>query len=614
MPITEMNLSMISRRRLRRYAGATGAVVVFLLLVLGALVGTGVLAQPSVDGVESEWGAVTGTTTEIRTTATVTNPNPVGVPGVVDVAYTARLNDVVLARGEKRGVGFDPGTNRLRLATQMENTKIADWWVSHVNEGERSQLRVQATVSGPGFSRNVPAQQSRIETDLLGGFATEGARTVEFRGDPFLTVSDQRATWGTANETVTPLEFTSTVENVHGYPVTLDGVEYVVEMNDVTLADDRQLSGLEVAPGETGTLAVSMGLDSAKMADWWANHVEDSERSTLVVRLYGLVERDGEYERVPIRIYERSLTLETDVLGSGATSVRAADSPDRAVTFASPEVEDATRTWGSVDDESTQVLTALELNNTNRDSQINDLLALELTQQTTINGVLVGTGAQRTSPIETGKTRIDLTSSMNNSKVPAWWARHLNQGESSTVVTTPSAQADLGFSRFDVPVDNRTSTFETAMLAGMRDAESEPVTVDGEDALVVRPEAVAWGTATPERAPIDVNATLESEQPTEVTVTEIRYRVALNDVVLANRTVPEQYSVPPGETTAVGFTMRLDNSRMDEWWVTHVRRGESTTVSVDVTATIETREGTETVRLDSLSQNSTTSTDVLGSE
>ncbi|WP_436927174.1 LEA type 2 family protein [Halosimplex amylolyticum] len=605
---------MISRARLRRIAAAALGVFLVLVVCIAALAGTGVLAAPTVGAVDSDWGAVTSASTEIRTTATVTNPNPVGVPGVVDVAYSARFNDVVLARGEKTGVGFGPGTNELQLSTQMSNAKIADWWVTHVNGGETSTLRVDATVSGPGFSRDVPAQHSAIETDLLGGFASEGERTVRFRGDPFLTVSEQTAEWGEANGSVTPLSVTSTVENVHDYPVTLDGVAYAVEMNDVTLAADRQLSGVSVDPGETGTLDVRMDLDTARMADWWANHVNDSERSTLSVELYGLVERDGEYERVPIRIYERSIDLETDVLGGGSTSVSARDGPERDVAFERPRIDDTSREWGAVDDETTEILTTVALNNTNRDGAINDLLSLRVAQRTAVNGVPVATGRHRTDELDPGRTRVELASTMNNSQVPVWWARHVNRGETSTVTTMPDVRADLGFSQFDVTVTDRTSEFETDLLAGLGDGEAETVRIDGHDALVVRPESVQWGEATPETAPIDVAATLENEQPTPVNVTEIRYRVALNDVVLANRTAPESHTVGPGETESVGFTMTLDNRRMDEWWVTHVRRGETSDVTIAVTATVETRAGTETVRLDSLSQNSTMTTDVLGDD
>ncbi|ELZ22306.1 membrane protein NosY precursor [Halosimplex carlsbadense 2-9-1] len=602
---------MVSKRRIGRFvAGAAGGCLA-LAVVLAVLVGTGVLAAPTVGNVESEWGTVTANATAIETAATVTNPNPVGVPGVVDVAYEARLNDVVLARGERSGVGFPAGTSQLRLSTEMANDRIADWWVAHVTDGETSELRVAATVSGPGFSRRIPAQRSTVETDLLGGFATDGDRTVRFRGDPFLVVGNQTAAWGDANASVTPLSVTSTVENVHDYPVALDGVDYAVEMNGVTLAEGRQRSGVDVAPGETGTLDVRMGLDSARMADWWATHVRADERSTLSVELYGLVERDGEYQRVPIRVYERSLELETDVLGGGAASVSARSPPERDTEFERPRIVAADREWGAVTDATTAIRTRAAIDNPNDDERLNELLALDTAQRTAINDITVARGGHRTEGLDAGRSAFAFVSEMNNSKVPAWWARHLDAGERSTITTTPSVRADLGFTTFDVAVPNRTSEVRTDLLVGMG-GESETVAVSGEPALVVNSEAAEWGDATPETAPILVNATLANERAAPVDVTAIDYRVALNDVVLADRTVPETYRVAPGESRSVGFEMALDNGRMDEWWVTHVRNGESTNVSVAVTATVETPRGTETVELDSLSRNGTMTTDVFG--
>ena len=603
-------MSMISRRRARRIAGGAAGVCLAVAVVLAALAGTGVLAAPTVGSVDTDWGPVTANATTIETTATVDNSNPVGVPGVVDVSYVARLNDVVLARGERSGVGFPAGTSRLRLSTAMDNDRIADWWVAHVGDGESSTLRVDATVSGPGFSRQVPAQRSTVETDLLGGFASDGGRTVRFGGDPLFVVANQSARWGEADAAVTPLAVSATVENVHDEPLTLDGVDYVVEMGGATLADGRQRSGVAVDPGATGRLDVRMALDSSAMADWWATHVRAGERSTLSVELYGLIERDGGYERVPIRVYERSLDLETDLLGGGATSVSVQRPPDRDIAFERPRLVDADREWGRVTDATTEIRTSVAVNNTN-DGWTSDLLALEAAQRTAINGVPVASGQQRTDGLATGRSTVDLVSEMNNSKVPRWWARHLNDGERSTVATAPSVVADLGFTRFDVAVADRTNRFRTDLLGGLGEG-SETVPVGGEPALTVAPTTVEWGRATPETAPIRVNATVSNERSGPVNVTAVDYRVALNDVVLADRTAPATADLSAGETGRFDFEMVLDNGRMDEWWVTHVRRGESTNVSIEVTATVETPTGTETVALDSLSRNGTTRTDVLG--
>ena len=303
---------------------------------------------------------MTNETTEIRTDVTVRNPNPVGVPGVLDVGYTATLNGVTLAEGTESGVGFAPGTTTVKTTAEMRNERIADWWVTHVNGGERSELDIAARVSGPGVSRTIPARSSTVETDILGGFTADGERTVELAGEPFVVLSDQEASWGEATAERTPMRFRATVRNVHDYPVTLDGVEYVVVMNGVELGRGTQRTNFDVQPGEAQTLDVTADLRTPRMARWWAEHVRDDEASELSVRMYGVVERDGEQVRIPLRLYDTTLRLETDLLGGGGTSVTPVASSG-GPPAAGVEVTDRSRSWGAVTDETTELRTSVGL-------------------------------------------------------------------------------------------------------------------------------------------------------------------------------------------------------------------------------------------------------------
>src|SRR6056297_2357207 len=114
--------------------------VVVLMAVVGVGVAVTTFERPTVEGSEYAWGEVTDATTEIETTVVVNNPNPIGLPGIVDVSYTATLNDVTLATGQRSGVGFGTGTNTIDLTAEMRNERIANWWVTHVNGGEESTL------------------------------------------------------------------------------------------------------------------------------------------------------------------------------------------------------------------------------------------------------------------------------------------------------------------------------------------------------------------------------------------------------------------------------------------------------------------------------------------
>ncbi|WP_193767598.1 LEA type 2 family protein [Halorientalis pallida] len=600
----------MSRAVALKAGGVVAAVLVLGVVAVGVLAATGAFAAPTVESTSYDWGAVTDGTTEIVTSVTVDNPNPVGVPGVVDVAYTARLNDVTLARGERSGVGFGPGTNTVTLTAAMENRKIADWWVTHVNGDEQSKLTVDATVNAPGFSREIPAKSSTVETDILGGFTTEGAQQVAFQGDPLLTLRNQRASWGEATAETTPLSFSADVENVHDYAVTLDGVAYVVEMNGVELGRGQREAGLNVAPGEAGSIDVTVALDSPKMADWWREHVTDDEVSDLSVRMYGYVVRDGERQRVPMRVFDRTLRLETDMLGGGGTSVEPVETPQQEGDFEPPSVTDTDQRWGAVTDATTEIETDASLD-TPDDPGLAALLSLDVTQTTTINGVQIAEGSTALDTVEPGSDTLSLTSLKDNGEVPEWWARHLNDGERSQVVTTPTATADVGATKFDADLGTRESTVRTDLLAGMNGDRDEAVQVQGRTALVVTGVSSEWNRATADTAPIQTRTSVRNELATPVTVAAIDYTVTTNGVTLADRSARVGQVVDPESSDTVTARLVLDNSKMDRWWVRHVRNGEQSTFDVDVTATVSVLGQRERVALDSLGQEATIETDVL---
>ncbi|WP_299267110.1 LEA type 2 family protein [Halorientalis sp.] len=593
-----------------KLGGVVAVVLVLGVVTVGVLAATGAFAAPTVSSTSYEWGAITDESTEIVTSVTVDNPNPVGVPGVVDVSYTARLNDVTLARGERSGVGFGPGRNSISLTAAMQNSKIADWWVTHVNGDEQSALTVDATVNAPGFSRELPAKSSTVETEILGGFRTEGARQVAFQGDPLLTLRNQRASWGAADAETTPLLFSADVENVHDYDVRLAGVEYVVEMNGVELGTGQREAGLNVAPGESGSIDVTVGLDTPKMADWWRKHVTDDEVSNLTVRMYGYVVRDGERQRVPMRVFDRTIRLQTDMLGSGETSVEPVETSQRTDPFEPPSVTDTDQEWGTVTDDTTEIRTDASVD-TPDDPGLVALMSLDVRQTTTINGVPVADGSTVLDTVEPGSDTLSLTSLKDNGEVPQWWARHLNGDERSQVVTTPTATADVGATKFDAELGTRESIVTTDLLAGMNGDRNEEVEVQGQTALVVTGVSSSWGRAAPDTAPVRTRTSVRNELTTPVTVESIDYTVTAAGVTLADRSTRVEQVIDSGSSDIITARLVLDNSKMDRWWVRHVRNGEQSTFDVDVEATVAVIGQRDRVALDSLGQQSTIETDLL---
>lgn len=607
LDVSDMNVD------LRKWAKVAAVAVAALVVLLAVLYVTGVVKTPTVETVENSWGEVTNDTTEIQTHVVVDNPNVIGFPGLFSVRYTASLNDVVLVEDSSGGIGLAPGRNVVTLSAAMRNDRIAAWWPTHVNNGERTTLAIDPVVSGPGVSRELQNRTSTFETELLSSLRSDGTQTLALDGQPFLELEDQRAAWGTATAERTPLRISATVDNVHDYAVTLDGVEYVVAMNDVTLGNGTTEEAFEVEPGETGTLNVSAALDTRAFARWWPTHVRNDESSEMTVQMYGIVERNGTRTRLPLALYERRLAFETDLLGGGPTTVEALPTPNDE-QFTAPSVSETARRWGAVTDATTEVVTDVTLAPGSGLAELRPVMRVQTDQRIAINDVTVAAEQSKPTALPEDGTVLSLRTLMDNEKVPEWWARHVNNGEQSQLTTRADTVVDVGMTKFDVETPDPSSTFSTDLLAGLNSDSAQPIDSNGRAVLVAESTSASWGRATPEAVPLRATARLRNERAVPVTVERIAATVELNGIVLADDVHYEGQRILPGSTATIELPMTLDNTKMDEWWVTHLRNGERSALDIDATATISVDGREQTIPLSMFSQSRTIETDILGTD
>lgn len=606
---------MVRRTSLLRKLVVLG---VGLLVVSGGALGYAAMTfqqhPPTVESVTSEWGDVTREQTEVSTTVVVRNPNDIGIPGVAGITYSTKLNDVVIMEGSKSSVGLSPGRNEITIPATMENRAIAEWWVSHVNDGETSTMAVQATLEGPGgVSEPVTSQSSMFETNMLEAMQTDEPTAVTLQGEEFIVLKEQSASWGEATMEETPIHFSATVENSHDYPLTLDGLGYVIRMNDVTVGSGQTAEGVAVAPGDTGTIAVDAAIVTERMADWWASHVRNEESTRMTVEMYGLVERDGELVRVPVELFEKDLQFETDMLGGGGTSVQPVQGGGEEPSYQQPTVVETSQEWGTVTAETTDIRTTVTVDNPN-EGTTNEFVSVGLGQRMSVNGVTVADGSSDFGTLDSGTTELQTTVAMDNSKVPEWWARHVNGGERSTLVVEPRTTADLGFTKFAADVGGQERTVETDVLAGLNDDESQEIRSNGRTVATVEQTRASWGGADDQQAPIEVDVTIENTAPVPLTLGDLEYTIEMNDVTVGDGTAPESHTIYPGETKTVTYTITIDSQQMDEWWVSHIKNGEETSVGVDASVEVSGGGSSDRVELDGLTDTQTLSTDFLGGD
>lgn len=305
----------------RRAALATlGVGLLLVLLALGGLLVAGAFGEPTVVAVESEWGEVTDEAATIHTTVVVDNPTPVGIPPVANLQYNVTLNAVRVAAGEREGVGFPPGESEVELSTTMPHRGIAAWWPTHVERLERSAMtiRPRVTLRWVGTEFSVPAEREPLRTDVLAPINDGPDEPVEVLDAPHVVVLRQSARWGAPTAERTPILVETVVENRYETTARVEDVRYRVRLNDVVVADGEDTTAFDLQPGSTSTVEVRVPIETDRMADWWASHLRNDERTVVSIEISAAVSAEGRSERVRLQAAEETSTFETDVLGRSA--------------------------------------------------------------------------------------------------------------------------------------------------------------------------------------------------------------------------------------------------------------------------------------------------------
>ena len=304
----------------RRRIGVT--IVCSIVLLVALAFAAGLVGLPSVEETDSEFGTVNESHTEVRTAVTVNNPNLVSASRTDPaLEYAFTMNDIEMGQGEARNLDLDPGRSTETVTTVVRNDRIPQWWVTHLENDERTELVLDSTLyTGVGWETHRTDVRC-LETDLLAPLTTEETQPVNVDqplvSDPVLTVNETRAEWGDVDDDHTTLEVSGVVYNPQAIDIPTAPLEYTVSMNDVVVGegeyDDGEDEYLLESEAET-EIETSVRIDNDRLEEWWITHVERDQNSTLQIEfeIGAEIEALDTTVAVPFEVYEG--TLETDLL------------------------------------------------------------------------------------------------------------------------------------------------------------------------------------------------------------------------------------------------------------------------------------------------------------
>jgi len=331
------------------FGGKLRVALVALVLVaagVGGAYATGVIGAPSVDRVDNRFAGVNETATVIDTDLYVSNPNPLSANlSGLEVDYGVEMNGIRMATGEKEGVAVGRGTSAVPLRTTLENERIPEWWVSHIQNGEHTDLAVDANVTSETLGRTFEAPEiSRsIDTDLLSAFNSTETREINAGSpvvsDPVLYVNETSAEWGESTSERTALELTFVVHNPKPYPVAVSELGYDISMNDVAVGAGTTNSGYVISPRSTETIEATTHIENDRLDEWWVTHLERDQTTDLRIDFYANLDAGGTTLRVPLDPLTYEKTFETDIFGN-----KASDAENGTATETTTEATEAAAT------------------------------------------------------------------------------------------------------------------------------------------------------------------------------------------------------------------------------------------------------------------------------
>ena len=314
---------VVSARRLKIAGAVVGVLVVS---IIGAFA-FGVLGAPAVEEVDNRFGEADNETTVVYTDLVVDNPNPIGVQlGDTTINYTVRMNDVPMAVGGREGLDIQEGSSTQEFTTRMDNEQIPPWWVTHVNNDERTVVTINATVQTSilGQRQYDLTQEKEVETDIIGQFNSEETRPVRSEdappvfSDPVLYVNRTGAEWGNATEAETPIDMEFLLYNPQTTPFTVTELGYEITMNGVLVGEGATDDLAAILPGQTEAVETEARILNPNLDDWWVTHLQNDQVTDLRIEFYAKVSTDGLAQdvRVPLDELTYEKTIETDIFGN----------------------------------------------------------------------------------------------------------------------------------------------------------------------------------------------------------------------------------------------------------------------------------------------------------
>lgn len=293
-------------------------ILIIAIIIIGFL--TGFLTIPSITSISNRWGNVTNNTTEIISSITIENKNPFSIiiPRV-EVNYTLKMNNIKMAYGKIEKINLKKGDSTIEVSSYLDNTKIPEWWVSHIENNESTIVNIEpVVVIDAEFTEShveTPTKTIPINTDLLTSINTNSEKIIEI-GPVNLALKSVSANWGNTSKETTELIIDIIVHNSLPITVPIPKINYKIEINNITIGNGTIKDSIMLKANNYSTINLATKINNYKLDNWFISHLQNDEHSILEIAINAEIE----YEEIIYLIDDFLIythEFDTDILGHG---------------------------------------------------------------------------------------------------------------------------------------------------------------------------------------------------------------------------------------------------------------------------------------------------------
>jgi len=249
------------------------------------------------------------------------------------------------------------------------------------------------------------------------------------------------------------------------------------------------------------------------------------------------------------------------------------------ISIGKPEIKRITYGWGKVNSTTTEILVNVEVYNPNPFP----IPLKDVVLRLYMNGIEMGEGHAIKASIPAHSTSpVVIAIYLDNDKIPEWWVSHIKNGEKTVI----RIDGYLVFKIFDFkyPI-SFTKTVQTDILSF---ATNKPVTVSVDGlSVVVESLRSHWGKVTNRTTEIVSVAEVHNPNPIPIPVLGFDYTIKMNGIVVGSGSETMNVIIPPKGNAKLEFVTKIDNEKLKDWWVSHIKNGERTKVEVVISPKVK---------------------------